>query len=53
MMKALEKIESLGAQVTYNAPLMSLPEITKKYNAVTMREIRSKLLRSLDPWIQK
>jgi hypothetical protein len=45
MLKALEKVESLGARVTYNAPLMSLPEINKKYKTVTMREIISKLLR--------
>jgi amidase len=49
MLRALEKIESLGAQVTYNARLMSLPEIIKKYKTVTMREIRSKLLRFLQP----
>ncbi|GLI77739.1 hypothetical protein PoHVEF18_006032 [Penicillium ochrochloron] len=39
MLKALRKVESLGARVTYNAPLMSLPEINKKYKTVTMREI--------------
>lgn len=30
MLEALKKVESLGAQVTYHASLMSLPEITEK-----------------------
>lgn len=43
MLEALKKVESLGAQVTYHASLMSLPEITEKYKTVTMGEIGSKL----------
>ncbi|KAJ5157295.1 uncharacterized protein N7482_008395 [Penicillium canariense] len=39
MLEALKKVESLGAQVTYNAPLLSLPGITDKYKTVTMGEI--------------
>ncbi|KAF4768454.1 hypothetical protein HAV15_002539 [Penicillium sp. str.  len=39
MLEALKKVESLGAQVTYDASLMSLPEITEKYKTVTMGEI--------------
>ncbi|OQD91287.1 hypothetical protein PENSOL_c056G11558 [Penicillium solitum] len=39
MLEALKKVESLGAQVTYDASLMNLPEITEKYKTVTMGEI--------------
>ncbi|KAJ5509770.1 hypothetical protein N7527_011913 [Penicillium freii] len=39
MLEALKKVESLGAQVTYDACLMSLPEITEKYKTVTIGEI--------------
>lgn len=54
MLEALKKFESLGAQVTSNAPLMSLPEITEKYKTVAMGEIGSKLLKCpFNPWIQK
>lgn len=53
MLEAPKKVESLGAQVTYNAPLMGLPEITK-YKTVAMGEIGSKLLKCpFNPWIQK
>lgn len=49
MLEALKKVEYLGAQVTYDASLMSLPDITEKYKTVTMGEIGSKLLGSLQP----
>lgn len=49
MLEALKKVESLGAQVTYDACLMSLPEITEKYKTVTIGEIGSELLGSLQP----
>ncbi|KAJ5461345.1 uncharacterized protein N7458_002897 [Penicillium daleae] len=39
MLEALKKVESLGPQVTYNAPLMSLPEITENYKTVAMGDI--------------
>ncbi|CAI7674385.1 unnamed protein product [Penicillium discolor] len=39
MLEALKNVESLGAQVTYDVSLISLPEITEKYKTVTMGEI--------------
>lgn len=49
MLEALKNVESVGAQVTYDASLISLPEITEKYKTVTMGEIGSKLLGSIQP----
>jgi hypothetical protein len=39
---AMKKVETLGAKVTFDAPLMSMDSITKTYNTVTQAQIGSK-----------
>lgn len=42
MNEAMKKVETLGAKVTFDAPLMSMDSITKTYNTVTQAQIGSK-----------
>lgn len=42
MSEALTKAESLGAKVTFNAPLMTMQEVVGKYDTVQMGEIASR-----------
>lgn len=39
MKEALKKIESLGANVDYDAILMNVPDIVEKYQTVTTEEL--------------
>ncbi|KAH8807984.1 amidase signature domain-containing protein [Xylogone sp. PMI_703] len=39
MDEALKKAEALGAHVTYDAPLMTVPEVVEKYKTVQMWQI--------------
>ncbi|TPX14159.1 uncharacterized protein E0L32_000553 [Thyridium curvatum] len=45
MSEALTKAESLGAKVTFNAPLMSMQEVVGKYDTVQMGQIARHQLR--------
>ena len=53
MEQALEKAVYLGAKVTYDAPLLTINDLTKNYGAPEMGPIISKSLPNLPEFVNR